>query len=73
MMLAACMTSTEAMEDWSLMETEMIGVLDRFESSDERHFVSENQLPIKTEHSKRTAKTLISKTISVHNETGKGL
>ena len=35
MMLSACMTSQEAMEDWSLMESEMIGVLDRFETSDE--------------------------------------
>ena len=35
LMLASCMTSQEAMEDWTWLESELVAVLDRFEAPDE--------------------------------------
>ena len=35
LMISACMTSEEAMEDWSWLERDLVSVLDRFETPDE--------------------------------------
>jgi len=35
LMLSACMSSQEAMEDWTWLESELVAVLDRFETPDE--------------------------------------
>lgn len=35
LMLSACMTGQEALEDWAWLESELVAVLDRFEAADE--------------------------------------